>query len=237
MLSYLEKRKIKFVAKSIEIHSSWYDYSLVDYIGISHRVKIICPNHGVFEQTPGNHLAGKGCKECGRLKIIAYNVKTTRDSRPDFSHITPPEGSRVVPLTQGKYALVDEEDYERVMEYNWNICNTYGNGLIGGSRVFMHRFIMDVTDPKIKIDHINHNPLDNRKVNLRTCTQKENIWNSRPNSQRKYKGISKRESGKFLAMAGIHRLGQFNTAEEAARAYDAKAKELYGEFAYLNFKD
>lgn len=55
-----------FVTKATEIHNGKYDYSLVEYVKSSSKVKIICPIHGMFEQTPNDHLSGKGCKQCGR---------------------------------------------------------------------------------------------------------------------------------------------------------------------------
>jgi len=59
----------EFIIKAKEIHGGKYDYSLVDYIDSTTKIKIICPKHGVFEQTPGNHFLGKECYNCGKFKI------------------------------------------------------------------------------------------------------------------------------------------------------------------------
>ena len=109
-------------------------------------------------------------------------------------------------------------------------------------------------DRSLSVDHINHNGLDNRRENLRVATQSQNsangqkakTWRGRPVSSA-YKGVCKinnegkwnhgkwhcsiKENGKKLFM------GYFDNEEEAARTYDAKAKELHGEYAYLNFPD
>ena len=110
-------------------------------------------------------------------------------------------------------------------------------------KLYIHRLIMDA--PKgMDVDHINGNPLDNRKSNLRICTHAENQRNkgAYKNNTSGYKGVSwyKRDK-KWIAgikhnNKGIY-IGLFEDKEEAARAYDKKAKELHGEFAYLNFPD
>ena len=54
----------EFIAKAKAVHGDMYDYSLVDYKGNKTKIKIICPIHGVFEQTPNSHLMGRGCPHC-----------------------------------------------------------------------------------------------------------------------------------------------------------------------------
>jgi hypothetical protein len=93
------------------------------------------------------------------------------------------------------------------------------------------------------IDHANGDTLDNRKVNLRICTRADNKRNRGipSNNTLGYKGVALTKSKKrYMARIGSGRgkhmyLGTYDTIEEAARAYDAKAKELFGEYAYLNF--
>lgn len=92
------------------------------------------------------------------------------------------------------------------------------------------------------IDHINGNGLDNRRCNLRICTQAENVRNNRGRMgmTSQYKGVSKWE-GQWIATITSHgkqvRIGQFATEHEAALAYDAAARELHGEYAHLNLPD
>lgn len=145
--------------------------------------------------------------------------------------------------------LLDDDDFEKVSKYNWyvkindNVLYAYSNLYIDSkwkASIIMHRLILGVTDKKIKIDHKNHNGLDNRRENLRLCTDKQNMHNSRPrkNTSSKYKGVSKKDK---IFIAQIHKdktnsklIGYFNTEEDAAKAYNIVAKKEYGEFAYLN---
>jgi hypothetical protein len=162
-----------------------------------------------------------------------------------------------IELTQNQTTIIDLEDLDRIhrtysgtwyASYAKKTRVFYVRGNItkdGKQKAFqLHRAIMNITDPKIKIDHVNHNTLDNTKENLRICSNKENIRNSRStiNSSSIYKGVGwHKATQKWLAKIycdykHIH-IGIFNDESEAARAYDLKAKELFGEFAYLNFPD
>lgn len=158
-----------------------------------------------------------------------------------------------IPLTQGKFAVVDDEDYDWLMQWKW--CARIVNGTYYAFRrpyccetgiskrvlILMHREILGLCNGDGKhTDHINHHGWDNRKSNLRTCTIRENRLNSLPrkNTTSKYKGVS-RHQGKWRAQICNHGetilLGEHVSETEAARIYDAKAKELFGEFAYRNF--
>jgi len=106
----------------------------------------------------------------------------------------------------------------------------------------MHRLIMNAPEGLV-VDHIDRNGLNNRKCNLRLCTKAQNVQNSRPRRNRssKYKGVFWNKLNKKWS-ASIHKgdkriyLGGFDDEIEAALAYDRKAAELFGEFAYLNFR-
>lgn len=135
--------------------------------------------------------------------------------------------------------LVDSDVYERLRTRSVSISSHgYARTGIDGSGEpleYLHRFIMG--EPKGKVvDHINGNRLDNRRVNLRICEHKENMWNSKPVTAG-YKGVY--ENGfswiaQIMADGVIHHIGSYRTQEEAALAYNEKALELHGEFAYLN---
>lgn len=147
----------------------------------------------------------------------------------------------------------DLEDYDKIKDYCWNIKYTKGSnkeyktahtmtyGTEKREHISMHRFILGLEDSSIIIDHINRNSLDNRKSNLRICTIQQNNCNIEAKSH-EYKGITvyNRNDGSERWVAQIqanhvkHMLGSFNTKEEAALAYNKAAKELHGEFAYLN---
>ncbi len=153
-----------------------------------------------------------------------------------------------IPLTKGLFTLVDDEDYDYLMQWKWywhfgKSSQTYYvlRNAPKGQELLMHRMIMKV-DRAEQIDHIDFNGLNNQKYNLRIATRSQNCMNrrSRRNSTSKYLGVSLHESGKWHASIGkngkIFYLGRYWKEEDAAKAYDAKAIQLHGEFANLNFK-
>ncbi|MBW8039596.1 MAG: hypothetical protein FVQ85_06310 [Planctomycetes bacterium] len=157
------------------------------------------------------------------------------------------DGARYIPLTQGRFAVVDADDYERLIKHKWSCQksknNCYASRAYGYTRISMHRVIMKA--PKgLQVDHIDGNGLNNRKSNLRLCTHAENVHNSRPmrNVSSKYKGVCWHKDKKkwCVSITKSDRrsyLGHFDDEIVAAREYDKKAKELFGEFAYLNFAE
>lgn len=152
-----------------------------------------------------------------------------------------------IELTQGKVALVDDEDYEFLMQWDWyayrsgkKVYFTYysqRNIKINEdkrSTLKMHRVIMGVTDPKLQVDHIDGNSLNNQRSNLRICTSVENCRNSkkRTGASSQYKGVSwHKVSEKWIAHIT---LGSFKTEEDAALAYNEAAIRYHGKFAGLN---
>ncbi len=153
-----------------------------------------------------------------------------------------------IKLTQGKYALVDDCDFEWLNKWKW----FYGNGgyaarnspTVNGKRkaIYMHRVIMKTPEGE-ETDHKDMNGINNQRGNLRTCTKSQNCMNRRryKNSISKYKGVSwKKETGRWGASIKFNQkqlhIGYFTCEEKAGKAYDKLAKELFGEFAYLNFK-
>ena len=155
------------------------------------------------------------------------------------------EGARYIPLTQGKFAIVDAEDYPRLARHKWAVSqsryNFYACRWIHGKKISMHRLILNAPHGML-VDHIDGNGLNNRKANLRLCTITQNNRNSRPyrNATSKYKGVCwEKACRKWYAKIKPNRktisLGLFTDQIEAAVAYDRKAEVLFGEFAYLNF--
>lgn len=155
-----------------------------------------------------------------------------------------------IPLSQGKFALVDDDDYDYLMQWKWHYTH-YGYAARGqhgaGEKkkwvtriVYMHRELMN-TPKGVFIDHADRNKLNNQKENLRVCTRHENNRNvSKPrNNTSGYKGVFwHKRNGKWIAALtfnrkGIH-LGCFTDIHEAARAYNAAALKYHGEYAQLN---
>ncbi len=149
--------------------------------------------------------------------------------------------------------LIDDEDYDRLMRWTWHIVK-WPRGIyarrhsdIDGVRKFvlMHREIFGVTDPNVFLDHKDRNGLNNQKSNLRIATRAENARNSRKrqDSASKYKGVcwskaDKKWKAVICYTAGrwkTKHLGIFILEEDAAHAYDRAARELFGEYASLNF--
>lgn len=171
-----------------------------------------------------------------------------------------------IPLTQGYVALVDDGDFERVAKFKWcasvdkrtdgSITNVYATHGVrtavrtaSGKRKStqqLHRFILELTDPLINVDHKNHNGLDCRRENLRTCSRDENMRNmctpttnssgfkgvSWHKGDRKWRAYIKVSDG--LKKRQYAHLGNFDSREQAAAAYNAAAVQRFGEFALLN---
>ena len=155
---------------------------------------------------------------------------------------------RRVPLTQGKFAIVDDEDYERVIKNRWYLAvrgkirkiNYAACSAPGGKTLLMHRLIMNICDRKISIDHKDHNGLNNTKSNLRTCTSSQNNYNSiKTTGVSMFRGVSwdkkrNRWHAQIKKENKIYHLGRYKNEVDAGIAYNKKATELHGEFATLN---
>jgi len=160
---------------------------------------------------------------------------------------------RYIPLTHGLYAIVDAEDYEELSQYKWAAHFNQRSNIIYAARsdyvvengkrrrrtVLMHRQIMKPPEGMV-VDHINHFGLNNRRCNLRNCTQAQNMQNCRPRKDGKSRFIGVFPNrGKWQAAITCKgerfHVGLFRDEVEAARARDKKAIELFGEFARLNF--
>lgn len=159
---------------------------------------------------------------------------------PNPTHKDPPE-TRLIPLTQGKFALVDAAD-ESLNRYQWYYHNAgYAarDGVIDGRRkiILMHRVVAG-TPSGFRTDHKNGDRLDNRRANLRVCNSSENATNSkhRTNNKSGFKGVVfHKVAMKFMASIMINKrslyLGLFESAESAHAAYCAAALLYHGKFA------
>jgi hypothetical protein len=154
-----------------------------------------------------------------------------------------------VPLTDGKFAIVDKCDVDAVAVCKWYATrngrdpHTYAKGRpISGVRYRMHRFIMEIAGhdlATLHVDHINGDTLDNRRSNLRVASNGlNNAARRKVTGSVPFKGVWDNGNGCFIASISkdkkLCRLGTFPTAIEAAKAYDTAATELFGDFAVTN---
>lgn len=164
--------------------------------------------------------------------------------------------SKEIRLTKGMKTIVDEKDYDFLNQWKWYfalprrnktgyaqriewIKDSKGKNTGKCKGIRLHRLLMN-PPMGMQVDHINGNSLDNRRSNLRICTVAENIVNrSHPkNNKSGYKGVHQDYTGKWEASIGYdHKrfyLGLFVDKKDAARAYNKRAKKLFGKYAKLN---
>lgn len=156
-----------------------------------------------------------------------------------------------IKLTKNKYALVDDEDYNRINKYKWYTLKTKTNYYAmrdnrnskrtKGFVIGMHREIINCPKNK-EVDHIDHNGLNNQKSNLRICTEKQNHYNCRlqkTNNTSGYKGVSwNKDHNKWRVRINKNNkeilIGRYDNKINAINAYNKAAKKYYGKFVCLN---
>ncbi len=153
-----------------------------------------------------------------------------------------------IPLTQGQVALVDDQDYEELSRHKWSAFKSgktwYARRGFGPrshqKQVYMHQQILN-PPPGLQCDHINGDGLDNRRCNLRVCTQSQNQHNRRlQGGTSEFKGVhwykaQNKWRAKITHNGKRYHLGAFPDETDAARAYDNAAREFFGKFARPNF--
>jgi len=147
--------------------------------------------------------------------------------------------------TSDDVVLVDNDDYEKVKNYKWYKA-VRGDIVMwqSGHIIKLHRVILGLSKTDPRVDHKNRNPLDNRKENLRLCNARQNSANSLMSKTNTsgYKGVSwSKDHRKWVARIrdnGIYKcLGYFEHPLDAAKAYDKRAKEVYGEFYHSTINE
>ena len=151
-----------------------------------------------------------------------------------------------IPLSNGKFSLVDDEDFAWLSKFKWHFNEGYArtHDFVPGMTHYLHELVT-LFKLKDQVDHIDANRLNNQKSNLRAATQQQNNANAlkwRRTCSSRYKGVcwaktkNKWEVKITVNYKTIH-LGRYFDEEEAARTYDQAAKEHFGEFARLNFPE
>jgi len=157
--------------------------------------------------------------------------------------------SKLIPLTKGQFAIVDDEDYDLLMQWKWYLTsdgyaarNEYTPENKTPRTVLMHR-VITMAPKNMDVDHHDTNRLNNCRSNLRIATRSQNCRNSRKarNKSSQYKGVTwSSRLGKWMAQlnsktTGKIHLGTFALETDAAQAYDAAARRYYGDYARTNF--
>ncbi len=158
-----------------------------------------------------------------------------------------------IPLKNGGVALIDDADYSIVSGRDWHWRQDIRSHIKYAVRyhyiekrlirTFMHRLILQLTDPKQICDHKNGDGLDNRRSNLRVCSWSQNLANRKKTLKNKtgFKGVHQPSVqipvwvAQIRCMYRVYYLGRFRSPEDAARAYDKAALFFFGDFANINF--
>jgi hypothetical protein len=206
----------------------------------------VCFNH---PETPGQMREVRVDALCENYRKRHWpKGKRARPPKPPNDEI------RYIPLTHGLYAIVDAQDYEKLSQHKWYArfhesgktvyaarTTSYRDqsGRLRSRMILMHREIMNPPDGMV-VDHINGNGINNRRCNMRNCTQFQNTHNARPRTDGKSRFIGvDRHRDKWRARVSYkgrkHHVGLFDDQVEAAKARDRKAIELFGQYARLNF--
>jgi hypothetical protein len=208
----------------------------------------ICPSH---KKRGGIYCSNKchGISQIGRKGRKAWNKGISIIKQKQTIILPNGEIAVKINLSKDLFALIEDEDFDRVNQYKWFLLGGHKNKQYAktGNGLLLHRFIMnvDMKSKNVQIDHINGNGLDNRKVNLRLATNQQNNANTsiRNDNTSGYKGVyykkdREQRKKKWGAQININKknisLGYFLTKEEAALAYNEAAIKYFGEFAYLN---
>ena len=158
---------------------------------------------------------------------------------------------QLISLTRGYEAMVDDEDYERVMKYRWQVLLRANGTVSCASRAFqerpsmkirreaLHVFLMGKRDG-FTVDHEDKDPLNCQRYNMRWGTKSQQNANRRSVLTNGYRGIypvseSYKWEARVYYQRKLYRGGSYYTKEEAAKAYDELAIRIYGEFAEVNF--
>ncbi|WP_270345582.1 HNH endonuclease [Enterococcus thailandicus] len=156
--------------------------------------------------------------------------------RPNSNKYLSQGENSILMLKSGSSVLVDSEDVPLLSRYSWF---DNGNGYIASKgkegKIFLHRLVMGAPSDTV-VDHINFDPMDNRKSNLRICTQQQNTLYQR--SRKKHKGVYlNKRTGKYYIHVRIDGKtvhgGTFESIDEAVDEYQRLARLHYGKFAYI----
>lgn len=151
---------------------------------------------------------------------------------------------KLIPLSQGRFAMVDDRDFEELSELKWSCSGKktrpYAAAYSDGEWLYMHRVVAK-PEAGMFVDHRDGDTLNNQRSNLRCCQHRQNIRNSKISKRNKtgFKGVSfNTQKNRFVAHIKVNYrskyLGYFNNARDAAAAYNRAAMKWFGAFSNLN---
>lgn len=184
-----------------------------------------------------NNLTSGSTRSCGCLHYIPSHINTNTYCFED-DHV-------IITTKKGDKIIIDKQDFENCKKYAWYI-DGYGypkapqrvdDKFHFKSAIALHRLILNVIDEDVIVDHIDGNPLNNTRNNLRICTRQENNKNTKSRINGRYPGVRKYRN-KYEARIGsdnhVFILGYFDTEEEAIQARIEAEDKYHGEFGYYN---
>ena len=182
-------------------------------------------------------------KSCGcKSKVeTAYNINKKYNDYEIKDNVV----NVYIENNRDKIMLCDIEDWENLKACYWTEQLGYALAIKDYKWLRFHRVVMKIDDPKVQVDHINGNRLDNRKINLRLCTNQENSMNKYENSNNSsgYKGVYfDKERNKWRGSIQYNRKSikspkRYNTPEEAYQWYIEKSNELFGDYSVFKSRE
>lgn len=220
------------------VHGDRWLYDKFVYKHMLTKSLIGCIEHGYFEQTPAKHVHQRqGCPKCGDIE--REKNKRERILKDRFEGVVQPVDYKIIPINGGEFTQVSNEDFSFASKVVWT---KGGNGYVSNKAVgYLHKSILPVKRGNF-VDHIDRNPLNNRRENLREVTPQESVFNTKPYGASQYKGVSwDKKWGQWLVqiVVGGRNVCRKNFDEEiaAAKYYDQEIVKYHGDKAYLNFPD
>jgi hypothetical protein len=213
-----------------------------EWVGLRHT--LLCTNH---PSRPGELVEVVPTGRCRNFKAAHWlRPRPNQGKNRPGSRTRASRGQvRRIPLGHGLFATVDAADFKWLNKHKWCVCRRHGSAYAvrrtkDGRTVYMHRAIMRAPKGSV-VDHIDHNTLNNRRCNLRVCTQAQNCANSGPRGALSgFVGVwhkTDRWVAGITCRGHYYYLGTYDDPVEAAKARDRKAYELLGPYAYLNFPE
>lgn len=202
-------------------------WTVIDYVGedAHGKPRWLCQcDCGTWRELSHHNLLVNKSRSCGCEK---RKVKLNK-------YILTDEVCKCI-LSNGEECLFDREDYPKIAQYKWSKhSSNYVYSIINGHGAAFHRLIVDCPEGMV-VDHINRNPLDNRKCNLRICTPLQNSWNTiHPRFKAEHRGVSKLKD-EWVVKICVNRetitIGRYKNFEDAVDARLKAEKFYFGEFA------